>query len=750
MNTNRRVTLESIWPDLENGLNQLLFNLNQGISNEYWMRLYTHVYQFCMDNNKGTCKGADFGGRELYYSLLNFLKEYIKGLFKVAEATPDDCLLQHYKREWDRFNTSMKYINHVFRYLREQLELGSDDEENEVYEIYFLGLVLWNRYMLKEIKDRLTATLLSSIERERNGEQVDVHLIQDVIKSYVLLLSNNSKKSQSNSELYDTKFSEQLIRATERYYTAESMQFISENTISSYMEKISKRLEEEEERVKTYLHPCMASDLIRVVEKVLIDQHKEAIWQEFPKILNEDKVEDLARMYNLFSRISYAIDPLRDTFEEHVYHAGLNEVSAVQSTTISNPVEYVTALLNVHKKYNSLVVEAFNSDTGFVASLDRACSKFINDNAVTKVHGSTKSPELIAKYCDTLLKKSHKSLEEQETLETLNNVMLLFKYIEDKDVFQTFYSKMLAKRLIHGTSSSMHLEVQVISKLKQNCGYEYTSKLTRMFSEIELSKELQERFLATINSSELNSSSFSILVLGTSFWPLQAPVRSFSIPKELACWEQAFSAFYTNEFNGRKLNWLHQLCKGDLRFHCHQNPRNGYVLQCSVYQMAILLLFNNADELTVEDLQIATQLNDGTLRATILSLLKTKVLCSQSGSGSMELDKRQVLVVNPNFKSKRARVMVNVFFREEQAKETVEMQQVIEEGRYNLVQASIVRIMKGRKTCDHSNLISEVILQLQNRFKPSVPLIKKCIDILIEKEYLERDENQKDIYNYKP
>jgi hypothetical protein len=46
--------------------------------------------------------------------------------------------------------------------------------------------------------------------------------------------------------------------------------------------------------------------------------------------------------------------------------------------------------------------------------------------------------------------------------------MVVFKYIEDKDVFQTFYSKMLAKRLIHGTSASEDLEGTMIGKLKVN------------------------------------------------------------------------------------------------------------------------------------------------------------------------------------------------------------------------------------------------------------------------------------------
>lgn len=44
--------------------------------------------------------------------------------------------------------------------------------------------------------------------------------------------------------------------------------------------------------------------------------------------------------------------------------------------------------------------------------------------------------------------------------------MIVFKYIEDKDVFQKFYSKMLAKRLVQHMSASDDAEASMISKLK--------------------------------------------------------------------------------------------------------------------------------------------------------------------------------------------------------------------------------------------------------------------------------------------
>lgn len=67
---------------------------------------------------------------------------------------------------------------------------------------------------------------------------------------------------------------------------------------------------------------------------------------------------------------------------------------------------------------------AFNNDSGFVAALDKACGRFINANAVTRVaNSSSRSPELLAKYCDLLLKKSSKNPEEAELEDTLNQVV---------------------------------------------------------------------------------------------------------------------------------------------------------------------------------------------------------------------------------------------------------------------------------------------------------------------------------------
>jgi cullin 1 len=59
---------------------------------------------------------------------------------------------------------------------------------------------------------------------------------------------------------------------------------------------------------------------------------------------------------------------------------------------------------------------------GFVAALDKACRDFVNRNAATG-SSTTKSPELLAKHTDALLRKSNKVAEEGELEDALNQVV---------------------------------------------------------------------------------------------------------------------------------------------------------------------------------------------------------------------------------------------------------------------------------------------------------------------------------------
>jgi cullin 3 len=56
--------------------------------------------------------------------------------------------------------------------------------------------------------------------------------------------------------------------------------------------------------------------------------------------------------------------------------------------------------------------------------------------------------------------------------------------------------------------------------------------------------------------------------------------------------------------------------------------------------------------------------------------------------------------------------------------------------------------MKSRRVLDHNSIVAEVTRQLSPRFLPNPQVIKKRIESLIEREFLERDATDRKLYRY--
>jgi len=116
---------------------------------------------------------------------------------------------------------------------------------------------------------------------------------------------------------------------------------------------------------------------------------------------------------------------------------------------------------------------------------------------------------------------------------------------------------------------------------------------------------------------------------------------------------------------------------------------------------------------------------------------------------SREVNDDDVFTVNDNFTSKTVKVkLMAVSSTKEGEQEQTDTRAKVNEDRQPQIDAAIVRIMKARKQLDHNAIITEVTRQLAPRFLPSPPDIKKRIEKLIEREFLERDAEDRKKYIY--
>ncbi|KAJ6834821.1 cullin-4 [Iris pallida] len=231
-------------------------------------------------------------------------------------------------------------------------------------------------------------------------------------------------------------------------------------------------------------------------------------------------------------------------------------------------------------------------------------------------------------------------------------------------------------------------------------------------------------------------------VLTTGYWPTYQPM-DVRLPHELNVYQDIFKEFYLSKYSGRRLMWQnslgHCVLKADF-------PKGKKELAVSLFQTIVLMLFNDTQKLSFQDIKDATGIDDKELRRTLQSLACGKVRVLQKFPKGREVEDEDSFVFNEEFSGPLYRIKVNAIQMKETMEENTSTTERVFQDRQYQVDAAIVRIMKTRKVLSHTLLITELFQQLKFPIKPVD--LKKRIESLIDREYLERDKNNPQIYNY--
>ncbi|TPX64810.1 hypothetical protein CcCBS67573_g08297 [Chytriomyces confervae] len=679
------------------------------------------------------------GSASKVYSMLHRIcKDNTEALMarviSLPTSTPNVEFLDALNDEWLQFCRSQIMIRSIFLYLDRTYVIQTQGVKSiwdmglDVFRLAFLE----NDTMLDDsnsFKTRVVDALLSVIECERTGQQTPTDLLKSLISMFLEL------------GIYLTAFEARFLGVTESFYVSEGVRWIADMgegslnglAVGSYLAHAEKRIDEEKLRcgMTGYLSLATRKSLVAIVERILIETHIESLLKKgFDDLIQNDRVEDLTRMYTLFSRTPNGLVNIRKYFGDYIAKVGLSIVNDV-----NRDPTMILDLIAFKKRMENLTNTAFASSKEFMQVIRESFEKFIN-----KRHN--KPAELIAKHVDSLM-KTGKGITEAETEEVLDQCLALFRFIHGKDVFEAFYKKDLAKRLLLGKSSSVDSEKSMLSKLKVECGAAFTSKLENMFKDIETSKDFVTSFRESPRlMTQLGSVEVYVNFLTAGMWPTYPPAP-LTIPAELERLQTVYKDFYMSKHSGRRITWQNQLGHCVLKASFKKATKE---LSVSLFQSAVLLLFNEKPNLSYSEILAATNMEPKELERTLQSLACGKLRVLTKEPKGRDVHSTDMFLFNHAFENPLFRIKINSIQMKETVEENKETTEKVFADRQYQVDAAIVRIMKARKKLSHTLLIAELFEQL--KFPIKAPDLKKRIESLIDREYLERESGESAAYVY--
>jgi cullin 3 len=631
--------------------------------------------------------------------------------------------------------------------------------------------------------DVIIQTMLDFIRIEREGDTVDKSMLRECTRMLEGLY--NSKNEADDTRLYSVDFEPAFLETSRQFYRAEGERMVRESDAGQYCRHATRRIIEEQDRCLTTLSESTAFKIEKVVCDELIDNKiKEIIEMDTGvkfMILN-DRFEELALVYQLNARVDSKVAELTKAVQDRIQSMGaeINQAAlsdrgdaSMNSQTLA-AIKWVEEVLDLKDRFDRIWKSSFNTDQQLQTSMTVSFRDFINSTAFNR------ASEYISLFIDENMKKGIKDKTDDEVDRVLDKAIVLLRYIQDRDMFERYYKKHLARRLLMAKSVSIDVEKQMIGKMKIELGNSFTAKLEAMFKDMTISDELSSSFkahVAALQDPQMSAAErtveLGVHILTSMTWPLDSAAdeqgQKVVYPQSILKLQERFKHYYSKQHTGRRLTFQPNMGTADVKVRFPPLKPGGkervHEFNVSTYAMIVLLLFQDlpaGESLSFLEIHARTNLPPHDLIRNLQALAvasKTRILRKEPFSKDVKDNDR--FSFNESFTSKFMRVKVGVVAagnRVENERERMKTEKKIDENRGFLCEAAVVRIMKSvfpmfgfegyvltrlfrqRKILSHAQLITETISQLTH-FKPEISMIKSRIETLIEREYLERIED---------
>jgi len=704
------INYEEIWKNLKDAVHGI-FGMNGTLYS--FEELYRTVYQMVTGKR----------GKIVYTDLRAMIEEHCREkVCPIVQSSTTENVLANFTSVWSDFTVAMEKVRDLLMYIDRNYVVME-----KVKPVYDLGLELFYAKVVNsdELRSKLTDTLLEMINLERNNVTIEWNEVRAVLQ---MLLTLSCDTRQYYNEIFEVPF----LGVSRVHFFQLSEQFLAKNNSSVYVQEVSKCLLDEKQRADRYFDSITESKVLQIIKEELITKNLKNIVDNETSgmlfMLDNQKIDDLRGLYDIATLIPEGKNILTGALGKYIRDLGKNLTESTKE-----PLKLVQDLLQLKDRFGTLAKSAFVDDFDFKKAMCDDFSHFFN--------ATPKCAESLALYVDYLLKKGSKhGFTEDKIEEHLDKAVILFKFLQNKDIFERFHKNYMAKRLLLDRTLSTEIEQYMISKLKTEWGSGFAHNLQKMLTDATLKEEISDRFKDSAYSE--NCVETTAMVLTSHTWTIKTDT-TFELVPEVQLAMEKFTEFYQSQHTGRKLSFSLKASRGEIVTTFFPVR---YTFIATTAQISVLSLFNNSTEYTFKKLCEDLKMDFKLALDALQQIVGTGILTVTQGSLKSE---DATLVLNQQFQSKKRKVdLTRIVGKPNDPKEAQQIQSEVEEERKYEIEAASVRIMKTRKKLKHALLIAEVISQMKARFNPDVSVIKKVIESLVDREFLERDENDFETLKY--
>ncbi|CAD8077270.1 unnamed protein product [Paramecium primaurelia] len=683
---------------------QKVFNATERIAS------YTDIYNFIVQGEPQ--------GLKMYELFKHYNDIFLKKSEEIARQSQkiEKNFLEEILNQYQIYETHTRILQCYFSYLdRSFVEISNNNTQypnlkqqarKQFHQLFYSKLF---SLIKEEFKTKL----------KQDRYQIDKETQLQLQRVYKIIYDMKTFQDQFNKELIQKEIKEDSqTYYQQQYNTFQTLSFLDQ------IKSLVQFKQEELSRIKL-IFGCEQSDLqkelIDLFNKYVINNYAQELYSDnnndaLKNIIFQDCYEQFGQLVQFFDHFKSNTHIFVKKFQEIIIQQGMEIIQERQNRIIQTKIKqekedqqnkFLEQLIQLQQSYKKLIQQHAENNQFLLANL-RVAFEIITANADQYI------------IMESLLQKLHtftiKRIDICEEKQ-LSEVMQLLECFQAKDLLLKNYQNKLAQRILTLFDYHSDIDKLIIDQFRKTFGPEHTKYLESMIKDYEQQKNEEK---ITICDIEIQAK-----ILQKEYWPEIRPQINLM---NILILNQLKSA-YRQKFNSQQeknqlvdINWQDQISMIELMFRTNQE----YKVIIGVVGGAILLQFNEQNiPLTSEQLSLQIGVNNQYFLNQI-KLLENRKLLIKDG---------QAYKFNEDFSNPKLKFRVGIILES-----FVEYQQEdIQGDRKIAIQAAIVRIMKGKKTLTFQLLIQLVKEQLK-MFKPKDSDIKDVIEILMNQEYLRRNQ----------